>query len=517
MGEKGTSPIDNIKSFFYKHITRFDIVVFLCSFVFSLLTHMYMFTNITLNHDNVDGLFSDCAFGLSSGRWLLHLITEITGDFSSPWFDGIIGAIFLSLGVVFILKFFNVKRYLPALLAAFALVSFPTIACTYSYMFNSAQDLFALFMAALGAYLIRTNKLLPMLAGSLLITLGMGCYQAYFCLAALLLVIAVVSDAVTNRYEKASALVLNAFKYVGLLALSMAMYFVILKLLLAVTGTELVAYSGMDNMGVVSVSQMLDRVREAYINCRDYYLNEFGIYNDIFTPLAFIAFAVSLVAIVVLTVKNKVYKRPLPLLVILAMIAIFPLATFLCFLMTDKSGVHQLMFYPAVIPLILPCVYMDKITLTGKKLRDSVLTALTVVLIAVQALIGYEFAFVTNRAYTYMNLTYENVYAYYTKLTAKIEMTEGYTKETPVALIGYTTSNIAVPNTNLTGIYTDNFAFNLWSRNIFLHYYLASPIYVPSQAEIAEIQASEQFINMPCYPADGSIQKINNIIAVKLS
>lgn len=517
MQQKGSSPIDNIKLIFDKYVTRFDINLFFCTFVFTLLNHLYMFTNITINHDNVDGLFSDCAFGLSSGRWLLHLITVITGDFGSPWFDGILGAIFLSLAAVLIIRFLKIQKYLPALLAAFALVAFPTVASTYSYMFNASQYLFALFIATVGVYLIRKDKLISMIIGSLLITLSMGCYQSYFCLAALLLVIAVITDALTNKYEKSYQLVLAALKYVGFLALSMIMYFVILKVLLAVTGTELVAYSGMNAMGISSIGELGKRIIDSYINFGAYYIDAKDIYNVIFPILSISSLLISLGVVVFLTIKNKIYKKPLSLLVIFAIIVIFPFATFLAYLMADKWSVHQVMFYPAVIPLILPCLYLDKITFSGKKIKDWFITGISALLIALQVLLAYEFAFVTNRAYFYMGMTYENVHAFYTKLTAKIEMTEGYTKETPVALMGGASAGIAVPPTNMTGVYTGDDGLNIYSRTTFLQYYVASELSYPSDADWEKIRNSGEYEKMPCYPADGSIKNVEGIIIVKLS
>ncbi len=145
------------------------------------------------------------------------------------------------------------------------------------------------------------------------------------------------------------------------------------------------------------------------------------------------------------------------------------------------------------------------------------MSLLLVGIILLEAAVGYECVLITNRAYFTMDMTYENMYAYYTKLTAKIEMQEGYTTDSKVALIGTASMDNFVPETNMTGVLVGSKALNIYSRQKFFAYFLAVDYNYAGSDDIAAIKATEEFQNMPCYPAEGSIAVINGIITVKFS
>ena len=356
-----------------------------------------------------------------------------------------------------------------------------------------------------------------MSAGALLIACAMGCYQSYFCMSAILLVIALMQDLLDGKYGDWVKLILTALRYVLFLALGMVVYFIVLKVSLFVTGTELVSYKGMDEMGAITVSQMIERVKAAYLNFGGYYLNVKGIYHGIFPILSLSALAVTFTAVIRMIIKNGIHKKPMMLIISALIIIIFPFGCFLAYLMAQPGDVHQLMLYPAVLPLILPCIVIDRLKLSGRKIKDRVTVAGVSLLIALQVLIAYEFAFITNRAYFCMSMTYENTYAYFTKLSAKIEMTDGFKKDTRIALLGYATMDTAVPETYMTGVITGNTALNIYTRTTFMHYFLGSAYYYASPEQKDAITASEEYIAMPCYPEDGSIKVIDGIITVKFS
>ncbi len=517
MYEKGTKPIDSIKLTLKKFITKFDINIFFISFVFSLVVHLFMFTNKMINHDDIDGLYSDCGYGLSSGRWLLHLMTLLTGSFSSNWFDGVIGALFLSLGAMLIIRFLKINHYLPACLASFALVSFPTVASTYSYMFNASQYLFSLFISVLGALLIKKGKVWSMVLGSIAVACAMGCYQSYFCLTAILLVISVIMDLLDGKFENAKQLFIRALKYVCFLALGMVLYFVILKLCLWVTGTELVSYKNMDSMGSLTIAQIVERIKNAYLYFGAYYINWNSIYNKFFPILSLLSLLISFSSFIYLIYKKAIFKKIGLLILAVLLLIVFPLGCFLAYIMADLNDVHQVMLYPAVIPLILPCVILDRLEYSGRKIKDKLIGGFTIILILLQATLAYEFAFVTNRAYFYMDMTYENTFAYFTKLTTRIETIDGYEPDMRVALIGNATMPTTVPDAHMTGVITGNTALNIYSRATFLHHYLGTEYVYATAPEKEAIMQTQAFQEMPCYPAKDSIRIIDGIITVRFS
>lgn len=517
--------LDWLAEWVRKKLSRFDVVVFLSAFVLGVLVHMYMFTHKFINHDDIWGLYSSCEFGLSSGRWLLHWVTKLVGGFSSSWLNGLVGVFCLAVAVVFVVRLFGIRRYAPALLIALTMVAFPVIASTYSYMFCSYQYLVALMFCAMGAYFIYTGRAWRALVGSGLIAMGMGCYQAYFALSAVLLVTVLGVDICFDRYrgdwKKVLAVALRA---VGALALGMVLYMLVLRLCLWLTGTALTTYQGMNTMGQMSLGRLIWQTLSAY-----YHFFTFFLHTEIFRAqvpvLVFAAWALCIAAAVVTVIRRGIYRSIAVMILLLGDCALLPLGAELVYVMVGGSGgVHFVMQYAVVVPILLPAIFADRLTLCARekgeretKRRNGWTAGLALVLLLLQLCCGYEFFLVTNRAYFDMDVTYESVYAYYVKLAAKLELQEGYTEDTPVAFIGTAAMETGTAPTYMTGVLTGEDAANIYTRDTFLRELLASD-YNWADEELCEaLQNTDEFQKMPCYPAEGSIATIDGVIVVKLS
>ena len=503
--------------------SKFDSFVFCSSFILTLLVHLYMFTHKFLNHDDVHGLYSDCAFGLSSGRWFLQTVCGWTGDFSSAWLNGVVGALFLALAVVFLVRLFRIRHHLSAVLLAVCMAAFPALASTYSYMFCAPQYLFALALAVIGAYLIRKETWLSNIAGVIALAFSMGCYQSYICFAVMLLVVCVILDLLESRYENDwKRPFFTGLKYCGALAAGVVLYFLILKYQLWKTGTVLSDYHGMSSMGQLTPSVLLTRIGNAYNGFFAFFTNESLLFPENFPTLILImVIGLTLVAVGCI-VKQRIYRHPLTLILLLLLIGIFPLASSLMFIMADAEFVHTVMYYPMVGLLLLPILALDRIPVGhGQNAagvwfgRGKIL--LVAVLFVMQLLLSHQCILVTNQAYFCMDMTYENAYAYFVKLTTKIEMMEDYESAKPVALIGYATQDTYVPDMELTGVLAGNAALNMYSRDRFLTYFLGEYYPAVSDAVRDELQQTQEFAEMPVYPQDGSIREINGVIVVKVS
>lgn len=519
------SAVDCLIGWVKRKISRFDVAVFLSAFVLGVLVHMYMFTHKFINHDDIGELYSLCEFGLSSGRWLLHWVTKLVGGFSSSWLNGLVGIFCLAVAVVFVVRLFGIRRYTPALLVALTMVAFPVVASTYAYMFCSYQYLVALMLCAMGAYFIYTGRLWRALVGSGLIAMGMGCYQAYFALSAALLVAVLDVDICFDRYrgdwKKALAM---ALRCVGALALGMLVYMLVLKLCLWLTGTSLTIYQGINTMGQMSLGQLVWQTLSAYYHFFTFFLDT-EIFRVQVPLLVFAAWALCIVVAVMTVIRKGIYRSPGVLILLLGDCALLPLGAELVYVMVGGSGfVHFVMQYAVVVPILLPAIFADRMNLCTReeneceaKCRNRWTAGLALVLLLLQLCCGYEFFLVTNRAYFDMDVTYESVYAYYVKLTTKLELQEGYTEDTPVAFIGTVDMETGTAPTYMTGVLTGYEAANISTRAAFLREFLASD-YNWADEELREVlQNTSEFQEMPCYPSEGSIATINGVIVVKLS
>ncbi len=499
-------------------VCRFDAVVFAVSFAMAMLVHLYMFTHKFINHDDVDGLFSDGSFGLASGRWLLSFMTRLTGDFSSSWLGGVIGSLWLALACVLLVRIFHIRHCLPAFLLSLCAVSFPTVASTYSYMVCAPEYLFSLAFAVLGAYLISREKWYFWVSGSVAITLSMGCYQAYFALAATLLVMRLAQDILETKNVKFGAVCLRALRYVGALAAAMVTYFAVLKVLLWWTKTQMVSYQGMSSMGQLTFAELCKRIGEAYMHFGHICTNAYEVFHDWFAVASQVSLYLCGAVLIIKIIKDKLYKNPVVILPFI-LAGILPLACGLVFIMSGAETVHWVMMYPSLLPFIVPAILLDRwqFSPTEHKLWQIGKGIVFAALLILQVLFAAEFVGITNRAYFAMDLTEKNAYAYSVKLTARIEAHPDFDKETPIALIGRKKMESVVGGIHLTGVLTGEDAVNYYSYADYLHYELGSEYTYAFKKQIKKIKKTEEFSEMPCYPLKDSIRLIDGVLVVKFS
>ncbi len=501
-----------------RYFSRRDAVVFGVAFAAALLIHLFGFVDKFINHDDVDGLYSDCGFALASGRWFLQIVHSLVGNVSSSWLNGLMGSFSLAAAAMLVVKMFRFRRLFTAVLLSICMIAFPTVASTYAYMFSSGAYLFAMLLAVAGVWLVRQEKLSAWIAGAVLLALSMGCYQAYFCLAAVLLVVLLIYDLCTNRWQGAfKPLFLTALKYLGALVLGLVSYYVILRILLAATGTVLTDYQGISGMGNLTVPLLLQRIETAYQSYCDFLGDRlFGMFNGYFPFLAYASAVIGLGTVVFCVVKQRLWRQWVTMVFLALLVGVFPLASCLIYLMTDVN-IHLLMLYPMVVTLLLPCFAIEHLKLPAGAWLQRGTAVLGAGLILLQSLTAYEMVKVTNHAYFAMDITYENVYAYYLKLSAKIELTEGWVEDTPIALLGTATMDNYVPDPKMTGVLVGDAALNIYSFDRIFSYYMGTTYRYATPEQREAIVQKEAYQAMPCYPDAGSIAVIDGVVAIKLS
>jgi len=206
----------------------------------------------------------------------------------------------------------------------------------------------------------------------------------------------------------------------------------------------------------------------------------------------------------------------LSLLIILA--GILPLAINCMYMITTPESIHTLVLYGFASLYVLAVILADSF-LTGS---DFVLPAkaLVNILSMAMAVIIVVNTYIANQAYLHLHLRYENASAFYTSLIADIKLTPGFDEDTKLAIIGSYQQPEFYPRQfepihTITGVY--GFVPDNYSNHYFMEYYTGFPISFASVEEVAQIMASSEFEAMAVYPYYGSLQKIGNILVVKLS
>ncbi|MBQ6587164.1 MAG: glucosyltransferase domain-containing protein [Butyrivibrio sp.] len=499
--------------------TRYK-VVFLSTFLCGLLAQgMGLFNKYSVLDDPVtyDGFKNSYHLG----RWMLALVGKLefwlfgAERYSMPTFNGAMAMFFIAATTCVIVEMLEIKDLFLCTVVASLMVSFPVVTCTFAYMYVAPHYMFSLFIGALGAFfLVRKDKRIHFIIGLLLICASIGMYQAYLPVITTIMLIYLLGQIVTDDN------LLNVWKKLGKTALGcvlfMALYFIVMKISLIITGEVLTSYRGISSMGNLPIGEYLNRVLFAY--------------NEFFTPTEGAGFYMYLGNIVniyrlVLAVGfvlgidmliNVFKKSKIRACICCILLILLPLSTNLIFVMVDKSQVYSLMVYGALFPFIFFIWLVEHSKIDNKYIGKGLSWATAIVTV----LLVLMFSRVDNRCYLKATYVQSETISYFNTLITQIKETDGYRENMPVAYVNEGQIQDAMLNTgdnrHLADIvlepYYDVYGYvNCYSWKSFMWQWCG---FAPERVDANEFAEMDEVKEMPHYPDDGSIKVINDTLVV---
>ena len=492
-------------------------VTFISTFATGILVHLFMFTNILPNHDvaRFANIFH-ASHSVPEGRWFIFFPQLISSEMSMPWIAGVLSLLYMSIVACFMVACLQIKRQLSCILCGILIVSFPTTGSTFLYIYVADSYFFSLMLASTAAYFANKYKKGFIFAGMLII-LSMGIYQAYFSVAAGLMVSMLIIYTLKDE-ASLKELIVKSSKFLASLAIGMVGYLFMVRLI----ATELTTYMNIDQMGQVSLSELPSLIYNAYLGTfAFFFLNSFRFH----TPIMEVLFLITLIAaigIIALIVCNKqLYKEKAKLLLLIILLGILPLATNLTHVM-NPANVHLLMIYGLVILFIIALALVE-IGLQLKKRGGTFTSLASWIVIFTLFFSSLSYATVTNKAYFNQFYVYEQAFAYSIQLISRIQSTEGYSTEKTIYFIGGpvplgpTLLNRLPELHRFTG--TNNFLPHVgWGYTRFLMYYIGFNqriVGVLDYDRLLELPFYEYVMAMTLYPNDGSILVVDDAIIIK--
>lgn len=509
---------------FRKSVPAYTKWTFAASVVFGLIAHLYMLTNKLPNHDDIFHLFQ-CDYGTQSGRWFLPTVLQWDGDFSMPWLIGVLGILCLAGTACITTSLFHIRRPLACIITAALLVSFPTVASTFTYMFTADAYFFGLFLAAFAAFAVARFAIIGLPVGAVALILSMGIYQSYFPVATVLLVGTLLFDCLEGQRSFLQILG-RGIKMVVMLGLGIIVYMAAARWATANVG-GLSDYMGISSMGSVSLDQLPSLIRKCYECYREYFIdNQFGWNFGFIRYLLLAAAASGLVILLLLIVRRTV--GVLRGVLALVLVVCYPLAGALIHIMVGGAEIHFLMIYGCVYILILPIALAsfagDQFVETGS-LRSGIQAILSGIIMIAMAFTAYSYTVADNKAYLSMEVSYEQISAYSNRLVSAIQSVDGYTTDMPVVLVGSSGSDAMLDLTpeqdeiTLTGVLKAITYRTQYSYGNYLNRFLALPnaVYMDDMPDEIKTAIGDVKSWMPTYPQEGSIQIVNGYIVVRLN
>lgn len=462
--------------------------------------HGFAFANKLLCADEAAALFSK-GVDLGSGRWLLGATSLLFPDASMPWIYGLLSLCFYAAAACLTIHLFEIKNpFLQGLLAAM-FVCLPATTSLYCYFFTVMPYVLALVLAIASVCVGRREGWLPFALSVLLLLLSLGIYQAYAALAASYYLLLMIRRLLRGE-EETKRVLRFGLRALGMLALSLLLYYAIHLLALRTSGLATVEYSGSED-GLVhrfllAYNALVKAITRGY----------FGLVPRPLSRIVHILGAAgSALALVCWFVKNRDWKRGALLALCLALL---PLAMNCLFLIANVTVIHAITLYSFVCVYVLAIIVVEAMEGRAASLgRDALITGL--------ALIVCVNVYFANEVYLKMHLEYENAYATWTEIVTQIKLTEGFDEETRIALVGkgsellyqadaIDTGDLLGPNDDLVNIYT---------RDFLLRHYLGFDADFLSRDEAWLLSLDPRVATMPVYPYPGSIRKIDGVIVVK--
>lgn len=518
----------------FPQLNRQNRAAFGSTIVCMLITHLYMFTNKLVNHDDVNRLMSGDTdeAKIQHGRWAGVLLDRISGStVGIPYIMGMLSLLAFALAAVLLVSVFRLQSRGIIILCCALFVTFPVSANIFLYSYIADAYFISMFLAIWGIWLLLQGTKLQMGTGIVLLTLSCGTYQAFWCMGIGVLFLYYLLEYLRWK-DKGKILAYRIAKSLAGVIVSLLLYLIINYMVQKFTGYGATAYKGLDTMGQFGgASGLLKVIAVAYYEfVRFFYLKGFFVDSAV---LAVLNVLLTLLVIGLMICQGSGQKRTLSFWIgFAAAIGCLPFA-FNLVSVVSKNATHALMQYAFILPYLLCLVLLDRFTIqNGKtfviKCRKGITAAACILL----GIIAYKGYLTDNELYFRQQLYYEQAYSYTLRMLSRIEEMPGYDSSVTVALINETPQSgdhISIlmenyPEEMLKLDYLDEMVgtepYTLVKRANdvadFCKYYHGYDLRMADMEKLPGLAESEIFAEMPTYPQDGSMRYIDGVLVIKL-
>ena len=515
----------------YRNLSGAVKTAFYAAFAAGLAAHLYQFTNKLYNYDELANTPGGIGLSTEQGRWLLNWMGRFMrsvfgGSYSLPFFNGIFALLFLALSAGMVVSVFQVRNKLTAGLIGGLMTVFPAVVSMYFFMFLALYYAIGIFFSVFAAWLTvkYPKNIIANIAAVVMIACSLGVYQAYFpdtvCILLIVVILKAAFGGVKEKKEWKEFFLMIA-RFLVVMAAGVAVYFLINKAVLAVTHIQLTSYQGGDTMGKITIAQLISALKSCYTSFFDLGFSDVMEIRNNRTvrrliKVVWILFAAGIGAYLVLKKKEYLNK-----VIVLCGIVVFPVAMFLIYVMAPNSYCYTLMAYSVVFFFVFFLLWLDacfrnlKLHAPVKSITNWVSALLTAALVIV-------FVWYANGNYMALEYTKYHDFSYVQTLVTKIRSVEDYSQDKPVIVVG---TQINDSTNGMGSLIGDTFTVggkadtNLGYNSLLylMSDYLGFSPYYGTYEEIQNWMQREVVREMPSYPADGSIQVIDDTIIVKLS
>jgi hypothetical protein len=442
-------------------------------------------------------------------------------------FSTVLAIIILSFCVVLLCDILNINNNILVVLTSIIFVSTPNITNTLTYFFCSNGYCLGFLMAILAVYFTyRANKKIyfRIIASSLCIAFSMALYQSYLGVVCGLYLIVPILDIVKGKENDFKKILKKILECIISGILGGAIYYGVWQILLYVNNLSATSYSGINEVGIQNILNFKENIVNCYMDFFRYFFTDkivknLGYNRKILNAIVLIS---TIVEIIILMEKNKVYEKTENLIQTIVFIWLLPFAICVIRFFATNREMNVLMS-PAFI-----LIFIMNISLLEEICKISKANILTLINIIVLVIITWTYIISANATYELTILNYNKAISTVERIVANVEQMEEYSSGMPIIFCGI------IENDNLTEV--ENMRLNrlstggvseynvLWEdfgdeQNGYFNLlvdFLGKDLGYVSNEKYMEIIQSDEFKEMDVYPNGNSIKIIDNCVVVKM-
>jgi len=529
-------------------------VAFFTTFIAGILVHGYMFANLFLNHDGLHQflhmLRGHVGATLSSGRWFQNFAIAISGPWPAPWTLGLISSLFISIAACAIVACLEIKRTFIAILIGLILVTFPTTAMAFSYMYVADGLFLSVLLACLAAYVSKTLRF-GFILGGMLLALALGIYQAQLAFTSGLFIAMLIIDALKETHCN-KAFLLKGVKYFGCLIIGLILYFSILHVMLERHGMVLTSYMNINQMGRAGIAPVYEYYRiviDAYRGFFDFFTNhQYWFLSSSLLSLRNFVFMVPVILIPVMsalillsrpkaTPSTDCRKLVINVMLLTFLVCIFPLALNLVYFMLQPQNVYILTLYQLSLVFFLVLALTERLEILQENIlqvsiKKSLCSLICWISILIFVLIPYNYFVVINGSYLKADLAIRQTQQYSAVLLQRLREFPGFEDDMRVVFVGNRSSENDIVMHAFAQHRPAGWGWGMWPWGTsalinsygyghFFHIYMGENVqiqlpFVWDRQEFFE-PFREELQELTIFPAQGSMMIIDGILFIRMS
>lgn len=503
-------------------------VCFIAGIISGWLTHFYMLSNKLTNWDDANNM---AAYGSGDylGRWFLKYIHPLGGRYSIPAVHGFLLILCIAISTCIILDIVQIRSMTGAVLAAAVMETFPSVASTMFFMFMAHTSGIGILMVTLAVWLLRRYRhgWFPCIV---LLVCVLGTYQSYISFAITLMLMGMISDVFHG--EKFPDMLKKGILCAAVLAVGVIVYMRLSHVIYPNIGNE--TYGGVGNMGQIAVGEMPRLIGRCYKRFLEYFLwKPFEFVSGTAQAANIVVCILAVVLFVYLAARRKLYRDALTFAMLVLLCAFVPLAAAFVYFMAPDVSYSMLMLYAyaliyvTVLALLEYCMddWDAKPAPDGwKKIMCHALALATAGAVSVSVYTGY---LLTNRAYLRTSFATERVQQYFNRVIMMVESTPGFREGDSIEILGdfYYKDNPSSVELDildsadlrtLDGVALENGLITSGVRDNFIEMFVGYEMENLPYGRREEIMHTDEYKEMPVYPAEGCVRKIDGIWIVKM-